>query len=221
MKWNERWTEVAASVCLGLLSAALTGCGSNSSSNPADAAKAEEIERLRQENQELADAQSANEEVRRLRKENEDLPRLRSQYQEAGRLRKENDQLRQQITKISPSAATQNVVSVTGTVDPARALANAQALLDTNKAKILAEQEVVNEDDDIMLEPKYLSQIIPNFDWQKIDRKDPVGIKALLEQNGVQITNVSQLHEMGLTNFTVRKAVVPAKPDSQPASEAK
>jgi len=58
-----------------------------------------EIDRLRQENQELPKLRSENEEVQRLRKENQEIFKLRAQYQEVLRLRKENEQLKSQLAK--------------------------------------------------------------------------------------------------------------------------
>lgn len=74
-------------------------CAGDQSDQAALADERREIERLRQENQELPKLRAENEEVQRLRKENQEIFKLRAQYQELIRLRKENEQLKSQLAK--------------------------------------------------------------------------------------------------------------------------
>jgi hypothetical protein len=66
-----------------------------------------------------------------------------------------------------------------------------------------------------MVDPQYLKQLLPNFDWEKLGRKEPLGIRSLLEKDGTQITNVEQLKDYGLTNYIIRRAP-PAPPPQEP-----
>jgi hypothetical protein len=203
MNLNEHLKHTFAAVAL---MGALSGCGSHDNSDPAAAAQSQEMERLRQENQDLAQVKTDNEEVRRLRKENQELPKLRSQYQEAGRLKKENEQLRQQIAKLTPAAGQL----------PVEAPADAASAAATEKPKI--DELSLNDGDEVLVAPQYLKKLLPDIDWDKLDRKDPLGIRALIEKDGVQLTNAAQLHNYGITNFIIRRAtpVSPAPPADKP-----
>ncbi len=180
----------------------LSGCRSQTDDEAAKA-QAEQIEKLRQDNADLAQVQADNETVQKLRKENEELPKLRSQYQEANRLRKENDLLRQQLAKLKPAggAAGAQAASI------ASASANEQA---DAKKKGPYDDLTLNEGDELMVEPRFLKQLLPDFDWEKLGRKEPLAVRALLEKDGVQLTNALQLHEYGITNFVIRRAPVQA-----------
>ena len=63
-----------------------------------------------------------------------------------------------------------------------------------------------------VLDPKDLTQLLPNFDWDKLKRTEPIAVRALLEKDGVQITNAAQLREIGVTNFVIKRAQTPVKP---------
>lgn len=188
-------------LCSGVL---ITGCGSNNTQDAAVAAQHQERQRLQNENQELAQARADNQEVQRLKTENQELPKARSQYQEAARLKKDNEQLRQQIARIAPAAASAQAHPNPGTHSAPTPTPAEQEL----KAKELAalEAATVHEGDDILIEPKYLKQLLPEFDWEKLDRKEPLAVRSLLEKDGVQITNTAQLHEYGITNFVIQRA---------------
>lgn len=184
----------------------LSGCGPAAEPDPSASARQQEIERLRAENQELPQARSENEEVKRLKKENQDLAKVRSQYQEASRLRKENEQLRQQVAKMAPAggaAAQAAPTGVTGGAAPGQALQDGEV----EGEQLAQEAGAINEGDEILVDPKYLKELMPEFDWEKMERKAPVNVRALLEKDGEIISNVSQLHEYGLTNFVIRPAV--------------
>jgi hypothetical protein len=192
---------------------AITGCGSGPSQDPAAAAQTQEIEKLKAENAALPQVRTEHEEVQRLRQENQELPKLRNQYQEASRLRKENEQLRLQVAKLAPASTNQQAAA-----SAAAAGANPQlALQDKPKELTVEEVNTLHEGDEILIEPKYLKQLLPDFDWEKLGRKEPLAIRSLLERDGVQITNAAQLREFGVTNFTIQRAVVSASTNAEPA----
>ena len=82
----------------------LAGCSANQVDQAVLAQEKGEIDRLRQENQDLAKLRVDNQEVQRLRKENQELFKLRAQYQDLLRLRKENEQLKNQLAKAQQTA---------------------------------------------------------------------------------------------------------------------
>ena len=82
----------------------LAGCSANEVDQTVLAQEKGEIDRLRQENQDLAKLRADNQEVQRLRKENQELFKLRAQYQDLLRLRKENEQLKNQLAKAQQTA---------------------------------------------------------------------------------------------------------------------
>ena len=188
------WTSVLSGAFL------LFGCRSQSDDEAAKA-QTEQIEKLRQENADLAQVQADNQTAERLRKENEELPKLRSQYQEANRLRKENEQMRQQLARLKPGGAggTQAV----NIALPANELADGQK-------KGPVDPMNLNDGDELLVEPRFLKQILPDFDWEKLGRKEPIAVRALMEKDGLQLTNALQLHEYGITNFIIRRAPVQA-----------
>jgi hypothetical protein len=188
----------------------LTGCGSKGTQDQATAAQNQEREKLQAENQDLPAVTAENQEVQRLKKENQDLPKLRSQYQEAARLRKDNEQLRQQIAKISPAAASNQVAAALAALatQATNALAGGQGAQD---------ESTLNEGDEVMIDPQHLKQLLPDVDWEKLGRKEPLGVRSLLEKDGVQLTNVSQLKEYGLTNYVIRRALPVPQPPAQEA----
>ena len=214
---SDTFLRSSASCVASLLLVALTGsgCGSNESNDPAARALAEEKVRLEGENQDLAQVRLENEEVQRLRKENQELPKTRSQYQEVARLKKDNDQLRQQIAKISPAAGATNAALAAAAINAADLAQLAQQ--DQGQPQVLADEpNAIHEEDDILIEPKFLKQLLPDIDWDKMERKEAVAVRSLLEKDGVQITNISQLIEAGITNFVVRRSVRPVPGDAQP-----
>jgi hypothetical protein len=160
----------------------ISGCGP-SAPDPQTIALTQERDRLLADNQHMEQVRAENEEVQRLKRENQDLPKLRSQYQHAARLKKENEQLRQQVARLAARAtAAQNPGRATAAPPPA------------------------NPGDEILLEPKHLKALLPDFDWDKLERKEPLSVRSLLEKDGVQITNISQLREIGLTNYVIQRA---------------
>jgi TolA-binding protein len=207
---NDRLNKSLGALAFGLLSSlAWSGCGSNVSPDQRTNAETQQIEKLRLENQDLPLVRKQNEEVQRLRKENEELPKLRSQYQEAARLRKENEQLRSRLAKLPTPGAAGPAMAATNSIDTA-----------SEKDKRIDEL-ALNEGDEVMVDPKALKLLLPDIDWEKLGRTEPLGIRALLEKNGMQLTNATQLYDYGITNFIIRRAVVPPQsqsPEGGPAN---
>src|SRR5690348_5638301 len=133
------------------LTAALLLPGCSSGEGQDMKAQAEQMEKLRQENAGLAQAQTENETVQRLRKENEELPKLRSQYQEAARLRKENEQLRQQIARLTPAGAAGALAS-----NAVAAAASAEDAAAKKKEKGPYDDLTLNDGDELLVEPRFL-----------------------------------------------------------------
>jgi hypothetical protein len=201
----------------GLLSACLlgllAGCGSDGQAPDRVAQQEEEIRRLQQENELLPQARAENEEVQRLRRENQELPKLRSQYQEMTRLQQENQQLAQQLARVRPRADGPGSTPAGAAGDvavPAGAFPPPPAPPDggggEGEGEVMDESLMLGEGDEILVAPMEMEQILPGFDWESLDRQEPIGVRALLERDGVQLTNMLQLKEYGLTNFMIRRA---------------
>jgi uncharacterized protein YdcH (DUF465 family) len=214
MKFRKTFVRYGGSALAALAVSLLTGCGSNDAQNQAFVAQNQEKEKLQAENQDFAQAAAENEEVQRLRKENQALPKLRSQYQETVRLKTENAQLRDQIAKATPKGSTNQPGAAGSASNPNPAAATQ---LDAEKAQQLAaEASTLRPGDEVLIDPKDLKQLLPDFDWEKMGRKEPIGVRGLIEKDGVQITNTDQLKEYGLTNFIIRRAPVTNPPPAQP-----
>ena len=195
-----------------LLVIATSGCGSRGSADGANAALAQERDRLSTENQALDQARTDNQEVQRLKTELQDLPKVRSQYQEAARLRKENEQLAREVAKLSPHSKTNQPGA------DARGVASAAgdgSLAQTEGEKKAAPDEsTINEQDEVLVDPSILKQLLPAFDWDKVGRTNAVSVRSLIEKDGIQLTNIAQLQDYGITNFVVRR-LPPPKPDAK------
>lgn len=202
-----------AALCAAIMVAG--GCSSKDANDPQLAALTQERERLTAENQELAQARIDNEEVQRLKKENQDLAKLRSRYQETGRLKKDNEALRQQLAKIAPN----NPAGKAGSSDPSAAVAGTAGTDGEKPKPAVADENTINEGDDILIDPKHLKALMPDFDWEKLGRKEPLSVRSLLEKDGIQLTNVAQLSEYGLTNWVIRRAPVTNAPAANPAPQ--
>jgi cell division protein FtsB len=200
-----------------LASTILIGCSPAPESSADNSPQQEEVARLQQENQALPAARSENEELHRLKTENQELPKLRSQYQEMGRLKKENEQLAAQLAKLRPrGAAPQSATGVDGQPGAGAAVAASHAPSGPEQeAEPVGEREIL-EEDEIWIEPQDLKIILPQFDWDKMQRTEPITVRNLLEKDGVVITNTAQLREMGLTNFVIKRPPQPAASESQP-----
>jgi hypothetical protein len=191
------------------LAALPAGCGPRGNPEAATAALKQERDRLQAENQALPAVKVENQEVRRLRQENQDLPKLRSQYQETSRLRTENEHLRQQIAKISPAAATNLAAALAASRAPGGGVQPGSQPAEEPAQEVAPDENILNEGDEILVDPPALRQLLPDIEWEKLGRKEPLNVRSLLEKDGVQITNIQQLAEYGLTNYVIRRAPAP------------
>lgn len=85
--------------------------------------------------------------------------------------------------------------------------------------ELAVDEGALNEGDDIMVDPLHLKDILPDFDWESLERKEPLAIRALLEKDGIPITNVSQLADYGITNFVIRRAIPPPDAPDAPSRQ--
>jgi hypothetical protein len=207
-------------IACSLVATMLAGCGSNPQDQERVARQEQEISQLQFENEALPKARAENEEVQRLRRENQDLPKLRNQYQEMSRLQKENEQLAQQLARVSPRAAADagplpGVAAGAPGAIPGQPSPTATAGEDEG---LVPQDMPIEEGDEILVSPQELGQVLPGFDWENLERKEPIGVRALLEKDGFQLTNVLQLQELGLTNFIIQrvKPQSPAPPAPPP-----
>ena len=57
-----------------------------------------------------------------------------------------------------------------------------------------------------MIPPKMLGKLLPGTNFDSVQREEPIGIKALLEAQGIVLTNYQQLVQMGITNYQIVRA---------------
>lgn len=176
-----------------------------------------EIERLREENENLEKLRADNEESQRLRKENQDIHKLRGQYQELAQVRKEHDDLQKQMAKLGmPSArtltATAQAVSTTKSDQQVASLSEQPPSGAEASQPVINEKDLPQEGDEVYVEPKFLAVLLPDIDWTKLDRTEPIAIQGLLGQQGIVLTNYQELISRGITNYVVRRA---SKPTTQ------
>lgn len=190
----------------------LAACSNNVP--PPDMAVQQELKQLRAENQEVAKLRRENQELPRLRKDNDEVQKLRSIPTELAALRTENEQLKQappgrgQGANAPIDPATGRPVPLGGSV-----VAGGEQAQATNQLAVVSPDEP-QEGDEIFVDPKMLGRLLPGFDWEKLERKEPVAIKSLLEQQGIVLTNYQQLISFGITNYTIQRN--PPKPGVEP-----
>lgn len=206
-----RWNfGVASMAAFGLL----VGCGNPAPANPQTSS--EEVQRLRAENQDVAKLRRENQELPRLRKDNDEIQKLRSVPQELAALRKENDDLR--LASGKPRAQFANPALIdpaTGkplSSDSSIAGQAGDAPQPTNSVAAVGPDDPL-EGDEILIDPKLLGRLLPGFDWDKLERKEPVAIKSLLDQQGIVLTNYQQLRDFGITNYIIQRN--PPKPATE------
>jgi TolA-binding protein len=178
-----------------------TGC-SDPSAAAAGAQARQELEQLRQENDALQQLAGDHEEAQRLRKENQEIHQLRAKNQEVVRLRSENDQLRAQIARSGNAAAAAAAAAANR---PAAAPAAQPVAVAGAVPPGANEADIPMEGDEIFIQPQLLGLLIPQIDWSKVERTEPVGVKGLLDQHGIVLTNYQQLHQIGITNYVIQR----------------
>ncbi|MBI2948975.1 MAG: hypothetical protein HYY23_15145 [Verrucomicrobia bacterium] len=196
----------------------LAGCSGGGEQQRAQ--QSQELAQLREENKEVQKLRTANKELPRLRKENEELPQLRSQTAEIEKLRKDNDRIKNEIAELD-KARRQNqqaALQARQAQQAAAALAQARGAIQSGVLPTNATDPNIPQDgDELYVDPKFLAKLLPEIDWSKLQRKEPVNVKGLLEQQGIVLTNYQQLIEFGITNYSVRHAPRPSAAATVPA----
>lgn len=200
------FVKSGCSVGLLALLALATATAACRQSTPQSADKpTPELELARAENQEVQKLRRENQELSRLREDHEEVTRLRREIDQLPALRQENEQLKSQLTRGPRQGAQPPSV---GTVPPglpnSQLTAMGNAALATNQLEVNP-ADLPQEGDEILVAPKMLSKLLPGFDWEKVERKEPVAIRSLLEQQGIIITNYQQLAEYGITNYVIQR----------------
>jgi hypothetical protein len=85
----------------------------------------------------------------------------------------------------------------------------------TNAAALNA-PDIPQEGDEILLEPKSLAKLLPEFNWEALERKEPIAVRALLEQHGIVFTNYQELASRGITNYIIQRNRPRAPDPAQP-----
>jgi hypothetical protein len=178
------------------------GCSNNQQASVGQ--NTQEIDRLRAENQDLGKLRAENQEVQRFQKENQDIHKLRGQNQELSRARKENDDLRRQAAKFG--LARSGASSLTPEIQAQQAAALLHQNPTDANLQTIEEKDTPQEGDEILIEPKFLAALLPDIDWTKLNRTEPIGVKTLLDQQKIVITNYQQLVNLGITNYVIRRA---------------
>ncbi|MBM3840829.1 MAG: hypothetical protein FJ398_23305 [Verrucomicrobia bacterium] len=208
-----------ASLVLSFGSALWLGGCSDGNVSQQRAQQSQELAKLRDENKEVQRFRTENKELPRLRKENAELPQLRGQADEIEKLRKDNDRIKNEIAELSKARrqSQQAALQAQQAQQAAAALAQARGALQSGGATNVNDPNIPQEGDELYVDPKFLTKILPDIDWSKLQRKEPLNIKGLLEQQGFVLTNYQQLIELGITNYSVRHA--PKPPPTAPAPQ--
>ena len=207
----KRWALILPAACAVLW---LAGCG-NANIEQQKAQQAQEIEELRDENKEVQKLRAENKELPRLRADEKELPKLRETTGEIERLRKDNARIQGEIAEVAKARnerlqAAQQARSP-GALPTGPAGANPGGLAGINAATV-EDPNVPREGDEILIDPKFLGKLLPQFDWSKLERKEPLAVRALLEQQGIVLTNYQQLITLGVTNYVIQHGRKPLPP---------
>lgn len=195
----------------------LAGCG-RADIQQQRAQQAQELEKLREENKQVQKLRAENKELPRLRRDQEELPKLRGTPEEIERLRKENDRIQSEIAELAKSrnqrlqAAQQARQATASPAGLAGANPTGQAGINVTNVD---DPNIPREGDEILIDPKFLAKLLPQFDWSKLERKEPLAVKALLEQQGIVLTNYQQLIGLGVTNYVIQHGPRPIPPAPQ------
>ena len=180
----------------------LIGCGSGKTQDTLAKQKAE-LEKLQAERKEAVKLRAENRELARLRRDNEEIENLKNSAAEIARLQTENDNIRKDILAVTEQTkkARQQMLEAQ---QAAAAAAGQVGGVAGDVAGGVADSNIPREGDEILIEPRLLANILPSFDWEKIERTQPIAVRALLEQQGIILTNYQQLIEMGVTNYVIQ-----------------
>jgi len=194
----------------------LIGCDSGENRETLTKQQAE-LQKLQEENQAIGKLRAENKELPRLRRDNQEIETLKSSAEEIARIRVENETIRKDLTRLAEQAklaaanrAQSLLAKTAGVAGQTGAAVGGAGQANPGEAPV-ADPNVPLESDEILIEPRLLAKLLPEFDWEKLERKEPVAIKALLEQQGIVLTNYQQLIEFGITNYTIRKDAYPVQ----------
>lgn len=218
---NLRWAKQSA-LAFSLSSVLwLAGC-SGGNVEQQRAQQSQELAQLREQNKEVQKLRVENKELPRLRKEHEELPQMRGQSDEIEKLRKDNDRIRAEIAafdKARREKGLQAAQQARQAAASAQQIQGRATILPGVTATNVADANVPQDGDEIFIDPKFLAKILPQIDWSKLERKEPVAIKGMLEQQGIILTNYQQLIDFGITNYTVRHGYKPPATGTVPAPQ--
>ena len=200
--------------------AVLTGCGVGGQQQAARDEARQELEKLQQENRELQKLQVENRELPRLRRDNQEIQSLRTNGPELAKIRQENELLKKQLAGASQLRGNRSLAA--NSQDPGQSALTTQAGGLTGAGtpgnpseSAVADPNLPLEGDQILIEPRLLAKLLPGFDWSKIERKDPLVVNGILEQQGIVLTNYQQLIGMGVTNYIVQRGAQKIKPPAE------
>jgi flagellar biosynthesis GTPase FlhF len=211
----ERLKRASLVLCFGS-ALWLAGC-SGGNVEQQRAQQSQQLAQLREENKEVQKLRVENKELPRLRKDNAEIPQLRGQADEIEKLRKDNDRIKNEIADLGKARrqSQQAALQAQQAQQAAAALAQARGALQSGATNAF-DPNIPQEGDELYVDPKFLAKILPEFDWSKLQRKEPVNVKGLLEQQGIVLTNYQQLIELGITNYSVRHAPKQIAPAAAP-----
>jgi hypothetical protein len=92
----------------------------------------------------------------------------------------------------------------------------AEPAADPNELVAVRAEDIPEEGDEILVAPAMLGKLFPSANFDSIQRKEPINIKSVLDQQGITLTNYQQLVELGITNYQIVRAQQPVN-----AAEAK
>ena len=188
----------------------LIGCGSGATQETLVAQKAE-LEKLQAESKEATRLRAENRELARLRRDNQEIENLKNSAAEIARLRTENEDIRSGMAAITEQAKKTRqqqmleAEQASAAGQPGGGVAGGVGVAGVEAV----DSNIPQEGDEILIEPRLLVNILPDFDWESIERTQPIAVKALLDQQGIVLTNYQQLIEIGITNYIIQKAPPP------------
>jgi hypothetical protein len=178
----------------------LVGCGGDEAGVVSQ--QQVELDGLRAERREVDKLRAENQELDRLRRDNAEAEELRRSVGEIAAIRAENEKMRNDLVVVQRDVK----LSRQQILEEQAALAAAQAagqgvVTDPNAP----DPDLPMENDEIWVDPRMLGKLFPDFDWEKIQRTEPIAISQLLQQQGIVLTNYQQLVEIGITNYTIKR----------------
>lgn len=178
----------------------LAGCGGD---DPAKVSQQQvELDGLRAERREVDKLRAENQELDRLRRDNLEAEALRLSVGEIAAIQAENEQMRSDLAAVQKDAQLTRQQVLAAEAALAASQAAGQGVVGDPNAP---DPDLPMENDEIWVEPRMLGKLFPDFDWEKVQRTEPIAIGQLLQQQGIVLTNYQQLVEIGITNYTIKR----------------